>query len=186
MKIIKHYTKKMLGILRGDLNIDKLKRRGLKVGVNFKAIGQNIIDPSHCWHIEIGDNVVLAPRVHILAHDSSTGLFNGYTKVANVTIGNNVFIGAGSIVLMGVTIGDNVIIGAGSIVAKDIPANSVAVGNPARVISSLENYLERELVYMNEENTFGEDFTLRNKKFNHYHVSQMIEACRKHKKAFVK
>ena len=89
---VKQKVKKLIGLFRGDLNIDKLKKRGLKVGNNFKAIGQNIIDPSHCWHIEIGDNVVMAPRAHILAHDASTGLFNGYTKIANVKIGNNVFV----------------------------------------------------------------------------------------------
>lgn len=186
MKFIKHYSKKLLGYLRGDLNIEKLKRRGLKVGRNFKAIGQNIIDPTHCWHIEIGDNVVLAPRVHILAHDASTGLFNGYTKVANVKIGNNVFIGAGAIVLMGVNIGDNVIIGAGSIVIKDIPSNTVAAGNPAKVICTLEDYIKKENEDMHKENTFDENYTLRNINFNQTHASKMIEACRKFNKAFVK
>lgn len=186
MKEMKRYLKKIMGLLRGDLNLEKLKKRGLKVGENFKAIGQNIIDPTHCWHIKIGNNVVLAPRVHILAHDASTVLFNGYTKVANVVIGNNVFIGAGSIVLMGVTIGDNVIIGAGSIVTKNIPSNSVAVGNPAKVICTLEDYLAKENKEMNFENTFDEEFTLRNKKFNEFHAITMVEACRIHNKLFVK
>ena len=128
----------------------------------------------------------MAPRAHILAHDASTGLFNGYTKIANVKIGNNVFIGAGAIVLMGVTVGDNVIIGAGSIVIKDIPANSVAAGNPAKVICSLDDYLKKEALEMTEENTFDEEFTLRNKNFNTEHASKMIEACRKYRKAYVK
>ena len=55
-----------------------------------------------------------------------------------VTIGNNVWICTGAIVLPGVTIGDNSVIGAGSVVTKDIPANSLAVGNPCRVIRTLE------------------------------------------------
>ena len=186
MKLIKLLFRKMLSNLRGDLNIEKLVKRGLKVGQNFKAIKDNIIDPSHCWHIEIGDNVVMAPKSHILAHDASTGLFNGYTKVANVKIGSNVFIGAGSIVLMGVTVGDNVIIGAGSIVIKDIPANSVAAGNPARVICSLDDYLKKEALDMKMENTFDEEFTLRNKNFNYEHASKMIDACKRYKKAYVK
>lgn len=186
MNILKSNIKKILSILRGDLNIEKLKKRGLKVGVNFNPIGQNIIDPSHCWHIEIGDNVIMAPRSHILAHDASTWLFNGYTKVANVKIGNNVFIGAGAIVLMGVTIGDNVIIGAGSIVIKDIPSNTVAAGNPAMILCSLEDYLKKESLSMNKENTFDENYTLRNKNFNQNHASKMIEACKKFNKVFVK
>lgn len=117
-------------------------------------MGGVIIDPSYCYHITIGDNVILAPRVHILAHDSSFGLYTGKTRAANVMIGNDVFVGAGSIILPGVHIGSRVIIGAGSIVTKDIPANSVAAGNPARVICDIDAYLEKEKAKMCAENTF--------------------------------
>lgn len=182
MKILKDLKR----ILRGDVNIEKLKKRGLKVGKNFSMIGGNIIDPSHCWHIEIGDNVVLAPRVHILAHDASTGLFIGYTKIANVKIGNNVFIGASSTILPGVTIGDNVIVGAGSVVSKDIPSNSLAVGVPARVVSTLEDYLNKEKLMMNEHNTFEKEYTLRNPQLSNAQKDEMIQACIHYKKAFVK
>ena len=108
---------------------------GLKIGNNCHIMGGCIIDPGHCWLIEIGDNVTLAPRVHILAHDASTKRELGYTRIGGVKIGNNVFIGAGSIILPGVFIGNNVIIGAGSIVCKDIPDNSIAIGSPSKVIS---------------------------------------------------
>lgn len=63
--------------------------------------GEVIIDPGHCWLIELGDDVTLAPRVHSLAHDASTKRELGYTRIAKVKIGSNVFIGAGSIVLSG-------------------------------------------------------------------------------------
>ena len=59
------------------------------------------------------------------------------TQTAPVIIGNNVWIGGNVNVLPGVTIGDNVVIGAGSVVTKDIPANCVAVGNPCRVIRKI-------------------------------------------------
>ena len=147
--------RKILEYLRGEpQHLDKLIKRGLKIGKNFKRMGGVIIDPSHCYHISIGDNVILAPRVHVLAHDSSTGIFIGKTRAANVTIGNNVFVGAGSIILPGVHIGNRVIIGAGSIVTKDIPDNSVAAGNPARVICSLDAYLAKEKAKMCAENTY--------------------------------
>ena len=84
-----------------------------------------ILDPGHVFLITIGDNVTFAPRVHILAHDASTKELTGYTKIAPVNIGNNVFIGANSTVLMGVNIGDNVIVGANSLVSKDIPDGCV-------------------------------------------------------------
>lgn len=152
---MKKVIRKILEYLRGEpQHLDKLLKRGLKIGNHFRRMGGVLIDPSHCYHITIGDNVTLAPRVHILAHDSSTYLFFGKTRAANVTIGNEVFVGAGSIILPGVHIGNRVIIGAGSIVTKDIPDNSVAAGNPAKVICPIDEYLERENAKMRPENTF--------------------------------
>ena len=58
---------KWLARLRGEQNLDKLIKKGLVVGKNFKRMGGVIIDPSHCWHINIGDNVTLAPNVHLIA-----------------------------------------------------------------------------------------------------------------------
>lgn len=68
-----------------------------------------------------------------------------------VTIGNNVSFGQNVMVLKGVTIGDNCFIGAGSIVTKDIPANSIAVGAPCKVVMSLEDYYQKRLIKSEEE-----------------------------------
>jgi maltose O-acetyltransferase len=176
---------RILNKLRGKQDIEKLKKRGLKIGKNVKIMGSVIIDPSHCWHIEIGNNVTLAPHVHILAHDASTKIFLNYTRVANVKIGNNVFIGAGTIILPNVKIGDNVVIGAGSVVRKDIPENSVVVGVPAKVICTLNEYLQKETAHKNEENTFSAEFTLRNKDFSPFHRQKMLESCEKYNEIFV-
>lgn len=119
-----------------------LKERGLTVGKNFNIQQGCIIDDSHCWLITIGDNVTLAPNVHILAHDASTKNALGYTMIKPVHIGSNVFIGAGSIILPGVIIGDDVIVGAGSVVTKDIPSNSVACGN--RIIKTYSEFIEEK------------------------------------------
>lgn len=147
--------RKALAYLRGEpQHLEKLLKRGLKVGKNFYRGGGVIIDTTHCYHITIGDNVTLGPRVHILAHDASTAMFLGKTRAANVTIGNQVFVGASAIILPGVHIGNRVIIGAGSVVTKDIPDNSVAVGNPAKVVCSLDAYLEKEKAKIRPENTF--------------------------------
>lgn len=116
---------------------------GLKIGNDCHVMGECIIDPGHCWLIEIGDRVTLAPRVHILAHDASTKCPLGYTALGRVKIGSDVFVGAGTIILPGVEIGDKVVVGAGSVTSKSIPANSVAVGNPARVIASFDDYVEK-------------------------------------------
>lgn len=170
----------------GEQDLEKLIRRGLTVGKDFSRMGGVIIDPSHCWHISIGDNVTLAPRVHILAHDASTKVFLGYTRVANTVIGNNVFVGAGTIILPGVTIGNNVVIGAGSVVSKDIPDDSVAAGNPARIVKSLHDFLEENKSKMGPDNTFGEQYTLRNEGFGEIERTTLLDACRKQGDVFVK
>lgn len=181
MKIIR----KLLATIRGIQNLDKLKKRGLTLGRDFKMMEGCIIDPSHCWHIKIGDNVTLAPKVHILAHDASTKFFLNYTKVGNVEIGDNVFVGSSSTVLPSVKIGSNVIIGSGSVVTKDVPSNSVAVGVPAKVICSLDEYLLKEKNKMLKENLFDESFTLRNAEFSEKQKEILVVACGKYGTIYV-
>lgn len=153
--------KELLYRLRGEFTTEKLVSMGMKVGKNFCRLNGVILDPGHCWLIEIGDDVTLAPRVHILCHDASTKTFLNYTKVGRVTIGDRVFIGAESVVLPGVTIGNDVVIGANSTVTHDIPSNSVAVGSPARVICSLEEYIKKEKERMKTAPIYDESYTLR-------------------------
>lgn len=129
--------------VRGTYNLRQLIRDGLKIGDNVDIMGECIIDPGHCWLIEIGNNVTLAPRVHILAHDASTKKQLNYVRIEKVKIGNNVFIGAGSIILPGVTIGDNVIVGAGSVVAKNLETNGVYAGAPAKKIMDYDAYMDK-------------------------------------------
>lgn len=96
--------------------------------------------------IIIGDNALIAPNVQIytafhpvnarerFGEPKEDGTFQFCkTQTAPVTIGNNVWISGGAIIMPGVKIGDNVVIGAGSVVTKDIPSNKVAYGNPCRV-----------------------------------------------------
>ncbi len=130
--------------IRGVTDIPTCIKHGLTVGENVFINYGCDIDSDFCWLITIGSNVTLAPRVHILAHDASTKRELGYTKIGKVTIGSNVFVGANTIILPGVTVGDKVVIGAGSVVTKDIPTNSVAAGNPARVICSYDEYMKKQ------------------------------------------
>ena len=156
-----NYLKEFLYRLRGEYTTEKLISMGMTVGRNFKRLNGVILDPGHCWLIEIGDNVTMAPRVHVLCHDASTKQFLNYTKIGNVTIGDNVFIGAESVVLPGVTIGNNVIVGANSTVTHDIPDGVVVAGSPAKVICSLDDYLTKERTRMGTAPCYGEDYTLR-------------------------
>lgn len=153
--------KELIYRLRGEVSTEKQISMGMKVGKNFNRLHGVILDPSHCWLITIGDNVTMAPRVHILCHDASTKQFLNYTKIGRVNIGDNVFIGAESVILPGVTIGSNVIIGANSTVTHDIPDNTVVAGSPAQVICTLEDYLKKERDRMSSAPCFGEEYTLR-------------------------
>lgn len=114
---------------------------GKKVYANFNL---TMVDDTHIY---VGDNVLFAPNVIITTAThpihpplrSRQGQYN-----AEVRIGNNVWVGAGAVILPGITIGDNSVIGAGSIVTKDIPPNVVAVGNPCKVMREIG---ERDMKY---------------------------------------
>jgi acetyltransferase-like isoleucine patch superfamily enzyme len=96
----------------------------------------------HIWAhepVRIGDNTMIASHVQITTstHDYTVRPYRDCRKSAPVTIGRNVWIGTGAIILPGITIGDNAVIGAGSVVSKDVPENTVVAGVPARVIRTL-------------------------------------------------
>lgn len=110
----------------------------VRLGDNFYAnFNLTLVDDTHIY---IGDGTMIGPNVTIDAatHPIHPGLRRKQAQYnLPVTIGKNVWIGAGSIILPGVTIGDNTVIGAGSVVTKDIPANVVAVGSPCRVLREI-------------------------------------------------
>ncbi len=140
MKIIH----RIISLLRDDKahQIENLRKGGADIGSNVHILGSSV-DALFPFLISIGDNTTITDS-KILAHDASTKKLLGYTKMGKVTIGKNCFIGAKSLILPNVTIGDNVIIGAGSVVTKDIPSNSIAVGNPCRVIKSYDEYMDKQ------------------------------------------
>jgi len=117
------------------------------------SIGANTFINSNCVllddnKIQVGENVLIAPFVQIYTAShplkaSDRIKFNGkneapyVTFTKPVTIGNNVWIGGGTIIMPGVVIGDNVTIGAGSVVTKNIPSDVLAFGNPCKVIKKI-------------------------------------------------
>jgi acetyltransferase-like isoleucine patch superfamily enzyme len=92
--------------------------------------------------IYFGSNIELGPGVKIISSNHNNNNFRKHIECQPITIGNNVWIGANSVVLPEVIIGNNVVVGAGSIVTKNIPSNSIALGNPCKVIKNKENYIE--------------------------------------------
>lgn len=174
--IIKSFLKALLYRIRGEYTTEKLIKLGLKVGKNFKRLHGVILDPAHCWLITIGDNVTMAPNVHILAHDASTCYELGYAKIGRVNIGNDVFLGASTIVLPNVTIGDRVIVGAGAVVTKDLESDGVYAGNPARRIMGYSEYIQKQRNVFEGGKVFGEEYTLRNRNITKEQKEEMYYA----------
>ena len=111
------------------------------IGENFYAnFNLVVVDDIE---VHIGNNVMVAPNVtlSVTGHPVDPEYRRGGTQFSlPIVIGDDVWIGANSVILPGVTIGDNSVIGAGSVVTQDIPANSVAYGVPCRVIREINDY----------------------------------------------
>lgn len=144
--------------MNGEILTVTLIKRGMKVGKNFNRQQGCYIDPTHCFLIEIGDNVTFSIRVTVLAHDASSKKVIGYTRIGKVKIGNNVFVGANATILPNVCIGDNVIIGANSVVTKSIPDNYIVAGNPARIISAVDDFKKKNVEQMGKTKKFSDGY----------------------------
>jgi maltose O-acetyltransferase len=132
--------------------------------------------------LQIGSHVTCV-YTHFLTHDASLKKFigNDCNKIGRIVVGDNVFIGLKSIILPNVHIGNNVVIGAGSVVAKNIPDNSVAVGNPAKVICTCDEYILKHKKAIEEHpenvywNTYRADMTEEERiKFNNDIDSKIV------------
>lgn len=120
---------------------------GKNIYTNFNL---TLVDDTHIYvgdYTMIGPNVVIATAGHPLLPELRE---RGYQYNAPVHIGKNCWLGAGVIILPGITIGDNVVIGAGSIVTKDLPSNVLAVGNPCRVLREINEH-DREYYFKDKK-----------------------------------
>ncbi len=110
---------------------------GKNIYFNF---GVTMVDDTHIYvgdYTLFGPNVTIATAGHPLLPELRA---KAYQYNASVRIGKNCWLGAGVLVMPGVTIGDNVVIGAGSVVTKDIPSDVIAVGNPCRVLREINDH----------------------------------------------
>jgi len=138
-------------------SIEEAKKQGMQVGKNVGFTDTPNFG-SEPYLITIGDDTTFSFDVAFVNHDGGTRVIrklpnqNKETVIyGRITIGKNCFIGCRVTILPNVTIGDNVIIGAGSVVTRDIPSNTVACGVPCKVIGTIDEYIEKhkdEFEYM--------------------------------------
>jgi acetyltransferase-like isoleucine patch superfamily enzyme len=113
---------------------------GKNIGVGARVfINQNCTFYSLA-EITLGDDVMIGPNVSLITseHPVAPSQRRAFLLGKPITIGNGVWIAAGATVIGGVTIGENAVVAAGSVVTRDVPANTLVAGNPARVIRSIE------------------------------------------------
>lgn len=142
---------------RGN-KINYLRYLGVRVGKGC-SIYNSVNGFSDPWLIEIGNNVTLTSGVLLITHDGATRLFRKNLPEMNPVFGNrfgtirildNCFIGVNTVLLPGIVVGPNSIVGSGSIVTHDVPAGTVCAGNPARLICTVDEYMENSIKKMIE------------------------------------
>lgn len=132
-----------------EKRIHLLRKSGVHIGTGCD-IACNVSFGSEPYLVSIGNNVRITHGVLFITHDGGCWVVRNYDPsyknvdlISPITVGNNVHIGIGSIIMPGVHIGNNVIIGCGAVVTRDIPDNSVAAGIPCRVIRSIDDYIHK-------------------------------------------
>lgn len=194
MNAIKKFLKKLRRHLfpakaaESDDPFRELEERGLKIAESSKKRMHSPwgLDRMFPWLIEIGEDCGFSTNVKVLAHDASTGFSNGYTKMGRVCIGNHVFVGESATILCGVTIGDNVIIGANTLVSKDLPANGVYAGNPAKYICSVAEYQEKRAKEMERVPVLEHNWIYWSRQASEDEKQAVIEALRESKICYIK
>lgn len=124
---------------------DYFREKGYKIGKNCNICSR--LSENEGYLVEIGDNTVISYNVNFITHDASYGAIikRKYIDLyGKIIIGNNCFIGAGSILLYGVKLGDNTIVAAGSVVTKSFKEGNVVIGgNPAKVICDTKTFIDK-------------------------------------------
>lgn len=150
LKRIKRHIEYKFAIKNSHSFVEFLRRKGITVGKDcyFQSPKTAVIDTSRPLLVEIGNHCYFLENFTLLTHDNITKVFGPIyhdfiPSSGRVTIGNNVYFARNCSVLKGTTIGDNCIIGFGSTVTHDIPSNSLAVGTPAKVICSIDDYYKK-------------------------------------------
>lgn len=144
--------------ITNKIYFDYLVSKGISIGKGtfFFDPQHTLIDVQRPWMISIGEYCKITSGVTILTHDYSRSVLRRrfsdiLCECKETFIGNNVFLGINSIILMGTHIGNNCIVGAGSVVSGSFPDDVVIAGNPAKIICTIEDFYKKRKVCQIEE-----------------------------------
>lgn len=137
----------------GDKRAQFLKKHNVFYEMGDNCYWHTRDIPSEPYLIKLGNNVRVAANVRLITHDITSKMFNNMPELiqdgkfqffyGKIEIGDNVMIGAESVILYNVKIGSNVIVAAGSIVTKDVPSGSIVGGSPAKVIGNFNDFVDK-------------------------------------------
>jgi len=131
-----------------------LQALGMRIGKGVNLPASTLIDDSHCFLISIGDYCGFGEQCHILAHDAQMNEYLDATRLGRVVIRESCHIGARTVILPGVEMGPRTVVGANSVVSKSLPANTVCAGAPAKVLATMDEYLDRHRAAIEAGPTF--------------------------------
>jgi maltose O-acetyltransferase len=168
--------------LRGHQTLKRLRKSGLTAPGPVYIAARTFIDDGFAWAVTIGAHTTISSDVRIVAHDAAIKHLTGYTEIRPVVIGAYCYIGMGAIILPGASVGDNAVVGAGSLVRGEIPAGTVAVGNPARVIARVDDLAQRHLAHISSNPPFEGD----PRDFSPDEISRLQQTLRERGRAYVR
>jgi maltose O-acetyltransferase len=141
--------------VRVERRWERLRGLGMHIGDDVLLPASTWIDPDFCHLIEIGDHTGFGEDCLLLAHDAQMDEFLDAARVGRIVIRESCHIGARCVVLPGVELGPRTIVGAGSVISRSLPPDSVCAGAPARVLCTLDEYLERHRKQLGERPSFA-------------------------------
>ena len=137
--------KSKLDRIRLERRWEKLRAMGMHIGQGVNLPASTWVDTSACYAISIGDWCGFGEQCLILSHDAQMDEFIDAGLVARITIHESCHFGSRTVILPGVEVGPRTVVGANSVVSRSLPPDTVCAGTPAKVICSLDEYLERHL-----------------------------------------